>query len=210
MPNIPSNFIDLKWYAKVNDEIGGWCIGTDEETPAHGGNVVADMLSEESAQHIVALHNASVKEELSIADRLRKRYLIMTQSRLEAAGACQDQIDTFVELFPDGVEITVELCDKHANEFSWSFAANNFLSDEEIAKWENSYMKTESMYRRHMDPVYEARNAGELTREECSEKHTIFIRAYNKANARAFSEGIIRDYENARARFPAPLEPDSQ
>lgn len=62
MPNIPSNFIDMEWHAKVNDEVGGWCVGTDEPTPANGGNIVADMLSEETAQHVVALHNASLKK----------------------------------------------------------------------------------------------------------------------------------------------------
>lgn len=63
-----AQILGMRWYAKLNDLIGGWLIGT-EPGPAsemgvdhngilHGGYEVADFISTwELAQHIVTQHN---------------------------------------------------------------------------------------------------------------------------------------------------------
>ena len=51
----------------------------------------------------------------------------VTAELLRAKDACEDQVNMFESLFPEGVEITQELCVKHAGDFDWNWAAKNFL-----------------------------------------------------------------------------------
>lgn len=59
----------------------------------------------------------------------------ITLSQLRAAGACADQRAKFKELFGSSVEVTVELCVKHAADFDWGFAAEKFLSASALAEY---------------------------------------------------------------------------
>lgn len=52
-----ANVHKVMWYAKVEDMVGGWCIGTTDITPANGGDIVCDMMTEETARHVVKIHN---------------------------------------------------------------------------------------------------------------------------------------------------------
>lgn len=59
------NLLAERWYAVVNDLIGGWCIATadkplSQHRPDDGVTFVGDFLSEEIARHVVELHNASL------------------------------------------------------------------------------------------------------------------------------------------------------
>ena len=52
------------WWVVPDDVIGGWAIATtgypvSEQRP-HGGWVVANFVSRDTAEHIVALHNGSL------------------------------------------------------------------------------------------------------------------------------------------------------
>lgn len=52
-----------RWTAVPNDEIGGWAVTTDGRTPLAGGRMAADMvMTRELAEHIAALHNATLNE----------------------------------------------------------------------------------------------------------------------------------------------------
>ena len=48
--------------------------------------------------------------------------MFITKGLLEKHGACKNQINKFVELFPDGVDATRELCLAHAQTFSFAWA----------------------------------------------------------------------------------------
>ena len=52
----------------------------------------------------------------------------VTKTLLRRKGACDDQLDKFVELFPEGVVVTEALCVEHASVFSWDWAASHLLS----------------------------------------------------------------------------------
>ena len=54
----------------------------------------------------------------------------ITYELLCAFGACKSQADTFKTLFPNGVEVTEELCREHAHTFVWRWAVRNLLTRE--------------------------------------------------------------------------------
>ena len=56
----------------------------------------------------------------------------ITYELLCAKGACKDQADTFKTLFPNGVEVTEELCREHAHTFTWAWAVRNLLTLEAL------------------------------------------------------------------------------
>jgi hypothetical protein len=58
--------------------------------------------------------------------------MFITAERLRRAGACQDQRETFEEIFPSGVEVTEALCIEHADKFDWEWAAGALLSPEAL------------------------------------------------------------------------------
>lgn len=53
------DWLTATWYAKPNDLIGGWCVGTDELPPSKASvaPLVADFMNEAVARHVAALHN---------------------------------------------------------------------------------------------------------------------------------------------------------
>ena len=54
----------------------------------------------------------------------------ITYELLCAFGACKSQADTFKTLFPNGVEVTEELCREHAHTFNWGWAVRELLTSE--------------------------------------------------------------------------------
>ena len=48
--------------------------------------------------------------------------MFISKELLEKHGACKNQLDKFVELFPDGVDATRELCLAHAQTFDFTWA----------------------------------------------------------------------------------------
>ena len=61
---------------------------------------------------------------------------IITLRKLKAKRACQVQLDKFKELFGSKVEITLELCIKHAHDFDFNWAADNLLSASALAEYQ--------------------------------------------------------------------------
>ena len=57
---------------------------------------------------------------------------ILTADKLREVKVCKKQIDLFVELFGEQVEVTPELCEKHALDFDFYFAANYLCNKEEF------------------------------------------------------------------------------
>lgn len=64
------DWLTATWYAKPNDLIGGWCVGTDELPPSKASvaPLVADFISEAVARHVAALHNRGVPELWSVSE----------------------------------------------------------------------------------------------------------------------------------------------
>jgi hypothetical protein len=53
----------------------------------------------------------------------------ITVEMLREKNACIGQLYLFTVLFPEGVEPTIELARKHADDFNWGWAADAFLND---------------------------------------------------------------------------------
>ena len=54
----------------------------------------------------------------------------ITLDMLERLAACSQQRSLFNRLFPNGTDVTVELCEQHSDRFDWQWAAENFLTEE--------------------------------------------------------------------------------
>ena len=61
-------------------------------------------------------------------DKKEEPGMKITIRQLKKLKACQSQLDLFISSGLDGVEITVELCIKHAQDFDWNWAATRLLS----------------------------------------------------------------------------------
>ena len=59
----------------------------------------------------------------------------ITTKMLTDLGACHGQIVKFNELFPEGANVTIELCVKHAADFDWDWAVGAFLSRPALADY---------------------------------------------------------------------------
>lgn len=60
--------LDVRWYARENDLIGGWCVMPENQPPSKGIPEVADITSREVAEHIAELHNRALGSSRSAQD----------------------------------------------------------------------------------------------------------------------------------------------
>lgn len=54
----------------------------------------------------------------------------VTVELLESVGACSEQLTRFADRWPDGVEVTIELCTEQASEWDWEWAIFELLTPE--------------------------------------------------------------------------------
>lgn len=59
----------------------------------------------------------------------------ITLKQLIDLGACRHARKRFRELFGESVEVTDDLCVKHAEEFDWDWVASHLLSRKQLAQW---------------------------------------------------------------------------
>ena len=100
----------------------------------------------------------------------------ITPEMLKARGACESQYNLFVELFPDGVEITEELCVKHAQDFDLDWASQNLLNFSQLGTYCEAVAP-------HMKAYYEAIAPHRKAYDEALKTHW---KTYEEANAREF------------------------
>lgn len=82
------DFLNVRWYAKPDDLIGGWCVMPVDQTPGEAGNVpqMADFCTEAAAQHIADLHNATLEPaELWEVENLRGKEILGAYVKREDA-----------------------------------------------------------------------------------------------------------------------------
>ena len=72
----------------------------------------------------------------------------ITKRMLQAKGACEDQVQLFARLFPQGVEPTVELCAEHVSDFDWGWAAAKMLPPLARAEYERVMATARAEYER--------------------------------------------------------------
>ena len=64
--------------------------------------------------------------------------MLVTTAKLRDLGACRDQVDLFVALFGESVEVTKALCIEHAQKFNWNWAAKNLLPKTARAEYDHA------------------------------------------------------------------------
>ena len=80
----------------------------------------------------------------------------ITADALRAKDACEAQVCRFEDLFPNGVEITSELCVQHACSFDWNWAAENLLPPGKYADYEAKYAPLWADYEAKTAPIFAA------------------------------------------------------
>lgn len=74
----------------------------------------------------------------------------ITKELLAEKHACREQRRLFDSLFPEGVEVTPELCERYADLFDWEWASFELLSDESRDRYvvavERAYDKYDKKY----------------------------------------------------------------
>src|ERR1700678_3294188 len=83
----------------------------------------------------------------------------VTRALLFSKRACTSQVEKFVKLFPDGVDVTEATCIAFANEFNWSWAARHLLP---ATLYEEYHAKRAALYEEHQAkraPLYEEYDA---------------------------------------------------
>ena len=61
--------------------------------------------------------------------------MFISYDMLRTAGACQEQRVLFRRYFPDGVEVTRDLCVQYAQEFDFAWAGHNLLHGSKLVEF---------------------------------------------------------------------------
>ena len=107
--------------------------------------------------------------------------MIITLKQLDKRSACTGQRDLFEKLFGASVEITKELCIKHASDFDWTWAARNFLSASAWAEYDKARASAQVEYDKAR-----ASAAAEYNKARASAQVE-----YGKARASAFADAAL-------------------
>jgi hypothetical protein len=83
---------------------------------------------------------------------MTKRIIV---AQLEAANACQEQIDLFERLFGNSVVLTEELVLEHYSSFDVEWAAECLLSSSAYAVYSLAATSAWAEYKKITDPAYE-------------------------------------------------------
>lgn len=85
--------------------------------------------------------------------------------RLKQLGACDGQVQLFEQLFGDAVQVTEELCIKHAGVFDWQWASEKLLKDsakffqaEEFILWQKFNKETKVIGAKYNKILHDLRN----------------------------------------------------
>ena len=110
--------------------------------------------------------------------------MFISKELLEKYGACKNQLDKFVELFPDGVDATRELCLAHAQTFDFTWA--QYLLSSQARK----------AYNEAIAPAWKAYNeATAPARKAYDETAAAASKAYNEALVAAWFDASQMEWE---------------
>ena len=110
----------------------------------------------------------------------------ITPEMLKARGACESQYNLFVELFPDGVEVTEELCVKHAGDFNFGWASLNLLNSSQLGTYYEARAQLQKAYYEAAVPHRKAFSDGGASLWTAYAEIAQLWKTYEGANAREF------------------------
>ena len=118
----------------------------------------------------------------------------ITVERLKRLRACKAQVARFAELFPDGVEVTEELCIQHAQDFDWRWGSRNLLSPLALAAYDNAVAPARADYDNAVARAWARAHYDNAVARAWAdyEKAATQVRAdYEKAGAVAFAKAAV-------------------
>jgi hypothetical protein len=74
--------------------------------------------------------------------------------QLIKARACESRLPLFTSLFPDGVDVTEELCVLHYDKFYWDWAADNLLTAPAQAEYQKAKVSAQAEYQKAKAPAW--------------------------------------------------------
>ncbi len=120
----------------------------------------------------------------------------LTSERLIELGACEEQIEKFDEIFPEGTDVTIELAVQHANTFNWNWAAEKLLTTQALQEYERINAQALQEYERVRVPAWqEYRRVNAQALQEYYRVRVPALQEYQRVNAQAFAETFISQDE---------------
>ena len=101
--------------------------------------------------------------------------MFVTVELLDKLEACKVERNRFAELFPSGVELTRKLIVNHAQEFSWSWCAENLVGANSLAKFLQAIEPAQAAYKQAIMPVYA------VYQQATEQAYTVYRRAVEPA-----------------------------
>lgn len=138
-------------------------------------------------------------------------HVTVTNGLLLKLGACQEERELFAKLFLSGaVQVTVELCMKHATDFDWEWAGEYLLNGEGRTEFLYEYDRILTKYNTVHAPIQTAYNLarGPIDTEYRTRSDAIRTATHNGWNAElqtAYEQHVnaikplIAAYDTARA-----------
>ena len=121
---------------------------------------------------------------------------ILTLETLKSKKACNEQVELFQKMFGDSVEITPELCIKHAKYFYFNWAAKNLLSNAALNKYNAEKNAAWEKYDAERNAAYDKYNA---EKNAALDKYHVEENAawekYRDERASIFANAYINDVE---------------
>lgn len=149
---------------------------------------------------------------MTLADDIRHEILFVNAEKIRLLGACSDPREKMTAQFPDGVEITVELCEEHAKDYDFYWAANHFLKGSDLEHWRTEYTHLEKTHGRAFDQLYSLHHeSGVLSQEEHSRLYLVNRDLQFKKMGTLFGNAMLKKAEraaNALARRLKTLNDD--
>ena len=82
--------------------------------------------------------------------------MFVTAELLKKLKACKEERDQFTELFPFGVELSRAVIVQYAQEFNWTWCAENLAGDEGWAAYDQAERSAWAAYRQAVGPTHSA------------------------------------------------------
>ena len=82
--------------------------------------------------------------------------MFINKKLLEVKDACLEQLKLFNRLFPNGVELTLEVCLEHYNKFDLNWCVENLLNDTQREAYEEARVPLWKTYEEARVPLWKA------------------------------------------------------
>ena len=124
--------------------------------------------------------------------------MFVTAKLLDKLKACKEERNRFAELFPFGVELSRTVIVQHAQEFNWTWCAENLASEAGLTVYDRAERLARTVYDQDTNLAYftyvttHTATIAELAQAQSTYRQAVepALAAYNLARAAAFADAI--------------------